>query len=120
MSETAALKELVLEKFRSVEIARELQAKEYARRLDVLNHAHDEIRQILAATVSREKFEDYQEQQRLALEAALLRANEKINTVSDAVKARDSRGQGLHQGWLILVAVIGIILALAAILYGPR
>lgn len=31
----------------------------------------------------------------------------RIDDLSERVKARDARGEGLHQGWAILLAVIG-------------
>ena len=44
-----------------VEQARVLQAAEYQRRLDVLNHAHEQAVQAARATVPRETFDRYTE-----------------------------------------------------------
>lgn len=45
-----------------------LQASEYERRLDVLNHAHEEARQVLNTYVPREAFESYVKETAMNLE----------------------------------------------------
>jgi len=60
--------------------ALKLQAAEYERRLESLNHAHEQARQKEAEYVTRDKYEDWIKQNKTALDAALLRINEKLDT----------------------------------------
>ncbi len=53
-----------------------LQAGEYERRLDVLNHAHEEAREVAARTVTRKEFDDY-------VSATALARNEAVKTEAD-------------------------------------
>ena len=48
---------VLTERLRGVETARELQAKEYARRLEELNHAHREAKERNALFVTREAYD---------------------------------------------------------------
>lgn len=57
---------------------------------------------------------------RLEAEQINRQLTEKIDEIVKRVNARDDRGQGLHQGWLVLVAVIGVVLGIAALVYGSR
>lgn len=65
-----------------------LQAAEYERRLDVLNHAHEEARAVQAVTVTRERFDDYTRTEQEKRELALQRVDEKFQ---DYVKRYEQR-----------------------------
>ena len=65
-----------------------LQATEYERRLETLNHAHEQARQKEADYVTRDKYEDWIKQSNIALETALLRINEKLETQDKAQRER--------------------------------
>jgi chromosome segregation ATPase len=86
-----------------------LQADEYERRLDVLNHAHEEAREVASRTVSRKEFEDYVKatgtarEQAVKTEAdkrelALLRVDEKFQ---DYVKRYEQRQREVDQALTI-------------------
>ena len=65
-----------------------LQASEYERRLESLNHAHEQARQKEADYVTLDKYEDWIKQSATALDAALLRINEKLETQDKTQRER--------------------------------
>jgi hypothetical protein len=89
--------------------ALKLQAQEYERRLDVLNHAHEEAREVASRTVSRKEFEDYVKSTMTAREQAaktesdkrelaLQRVDEKFE---DYVKRYEQRQREVDQALTI-------------------
>jgi hypothetical protein len=54
---------------------------------------------------------------RAEAERAFAALGEKIDGVTKSLASKDDRGIGLHQGWMILVAVIGVLEAVAGIVY---
>ncbi len=82
--------------------ALKLQAKEYKRRLKVLNGENRRIGAIQTASVSAEKFEDYRKTQETALDIALDRQDGRLTSL-EQWKAR-ATGVGV-----VLVLVSGVI-----------
>ncbi len=93
------------EQLKASEKALRLQAEEYERRLDVLNHAHEEAREVAAKTVNRKEFEDYVKATQMARdeavrteadkrELALQRVDEKFD---DYVKRYEVRQREVDQ-----------------------
>jgi hypothetical protein len=68
--------------------ALELQAAEYERRLDVLNHAHEEAREVAKTTVTQERFDQYVVTEAEKREFALTRVDEKFE---DYIKRYEQR-----------------------------
>jgi predicted ribosome quality control (RQC) complex YloA/Tae2 family protein len=79
-----------------------VQAAEYERRLDSLNHAHEEAMRVQHTYVTADKYEDYIEQARHANDASLERMNEKIA----ALENWRSKATGVG---IILVLFAGVI-----------
>jgi hypothetical protein len=79
------------ERQRGVDRALTLQAAEYERRLLALNGEADRIRDILASTVTAEKFDDYVQAQREALELALKAVTAEIAAVIKEVASVERR-----------------------------
>ena len=52
---------------------------------------------------------------RAEAEQAFRGINEKIESLTARVNARDERGSGMHQGWLITVGAIGVIGTVAGV-----
>jgi len=57
INKICALEKLTNEQFEALETARDLQAQEYARRLDLLNHEADRLRSMQATYLPREVYE---------------------------------------------------------------
>lgn len=104
-----------------------LQATEYERRLDELNHAHAEAKEKESEYVTREKYEDYVRQADIARETAFNRLDDRIRTMEKNLGERiisldlsraDNRGRtgGLTSGWKLLLGGLGLILILLQIL----
>ena len=51
-------------------------------------------------------------------EQALKTMNEKIEALTARVSAREDRGAGLHQGWVILLGAVGFISTCVALVLG--
>ena len=82
MAEDDTIKIAVIEeRQRGLDKALKLQAAEYERRLVALNGEADRIRNILASSVTAEKFDDYVKAQRQALELALKAVTDQIAVV---------------------------------------
>jgi len=73
---------------KSVEKALALQAQEYERRLDALNHAHQQAIEAQAMTVPRETFEAYIKEAKTALDVALKNLNDRIEARKGEVDRR--------------------------------
>jgi len=79
------------------ERALRLQAAEYERRLDVLNHAHSEAREVQATFLTAEKFEDFKE------------ATDKALSLAAGAKAGLGRlGMLIVGGFAVLAAIVGL------------
>lgn len=81
-----------------------LQTKELKRRLDVLNHAHEQALEERRLTVSAEKFEDFQKRYEADREATA-----KALTLAEG----SDQGQRRGVGWI--VGAFGFILTLISI-----
>jgi hypothetical protein len=84
------------ERIKSMSKALELQAKEYERRLDVLNHENERISEILKQSIPREVFDRF-------CESVLVRIG--------ATEAAQIKAEGRHQltqyvPWIIAAAAI--------------
>jgi hypothetical protein len=78
-------KELVRQEFDKIEQATKLQAVEYERRLDVLNHAHAEAQRVLATYVPREAYESYVHEQSRAEELRVKEEEAKAELLRQSV-----------------------------------
>ena len=105
------LRELIVQQDKSVEKALELQAREYERRLDDLNHAHKQAVETQATFVSREVYDAYVASQ---LAAADLERRDKQKWRDEVQQElASSRGATLAQQRTvtIIVSVGGLLLA---------
>lgn len=84
----AALKNLVDERFQFLDEARKLQAGKYEDRLRDLNHSHDKALEVQHTYVTQDKFETHNKTDKLAVELALNRVNEKFE---DYIKRYEAR-----------------------------
>jgi hypothetical protein len=111
---------------RDLRRAVKLQAGEYERRLDELNHAHAEAKAKEAEYVTRDKFEDYIARADDARTTAFARMDERFTTMERTFNERvsslnESRAvgaghtSGLTLGWKLLIGVIGTVLLLLQI-----
>jgi len=94
--------------------ARKLQAREYARRLTVLNGEARRIADVQARSVTAEKFEDYKESQATALSLALDLVDGRLSSLEHGSAASEGHGRGVGDlvGWL--VAAVAVVAAVAA------
>ena len=72
------LKELLDERFAALKQALDLQAREYERRLSLLNHAHEKAVEERGTFVTQEKYEDKMKAEATARRIALDRVDEKF------------------------------------------
>jgi len=116
---STALAELA-QRVHGMESALVLQATEYERRLEGLDHEAARIGAILDESVTSEQFDDYVRAERSALDAALANLDEKIRLIAMSVaeittteQTRSASGQRLTR---MVIAGVGFILTAAAIL----
>lgn len=115
----------------AVEKARQIQFNEYERRLDGLNHAHEQAIETQRLTVPRETFENYVKESKNALDVALRNASDiqerrtvEVDRRLVLLEKNDDRGTGKTEGsaatvrWIFLtISALGtIILAAIAII----
>lgn len=106
----------------AVEKARSIQFDEYERRLDQLNHAHEEAKETARKTVPRETFENYIKESAARLELALANAEERrqelLRQIGIEREAR-LRMEGSLDTWRKIAAFLGLpgIIALLIGLY---
>jgi len=94
--------------------ALKLQAAEYSRRLDTLNHEAERIRQAQAVSVTAEKFDDYVTSQRAALQHADSAMNLRVEKLEDA-QIRVSARQAVYAFLFgLLVSLIPVLIFLAS------
>ncbi len=93
-----------------------LQALEYARRLDELNHAHTQARQIQSDYVRNDLFQASLKDLALQLQTAKKEADIKNDTINTDIRSlRESRANGDGRSAIIAVitsAAVGILVAL--------
>jgi hypothetical protein len=99
--------------------ALELQATEYERRLETLNHAHQQAVEAQARTVPRELFDQYVKET-AARESALVNAqSDRFNVAVEAINARVDElmnwRSGLEGRLIGVSAVIGVIVVIVNI-----
>lgn len=87
-----------------IEKALELQAVEYSRRLDALNHAHEQAVVEQARTVPRTDFQTYVEATRRELALAFTASSKEIETE----RAARIRAEGSLSTWRFIVLLIGL------------
>lgn len=93
------------DRFEVVADALELQAKEYARRLDELNHAHQEALRVQHTYVTADKYEDKLKSEETARAFALDRMDEKFEAaiktltvkLEDYITKTEARQNGIDQ-----------------------
>jgi len=109
--------EAIRETFRAQVIsdrrALELQAREYERRLDTLNHAHEQAVEAQAMTVPRELFDQYVKETGARETAMVGSQNEKFAAAIDAVNARVDDlvtwRSGIEGRLIGITVVVGIV-----------
>lgn len=100
------------ERQRASERALKLQAREYDRRLMVLNHAHEQAVEVQNTYVTSEKFEDFTERD----------ASEKAAIAKALTLAEGSKnGVGQLAGWIaggfgLLLTVVSLVLVVGDVL----
>ena len=77
--------------------ALELQALEYGRRLDTLNHAHQQAMEAQARTVPREVFEQYVKESAARVEQALVAITARHEATDDAQTERTTAALAVHR-----------------------
>jgi hypothetical protein len=94
---------------KSIRRALKLQAKEYERRLDGLNHAHEQAQETAHTYVTLDKYEDWIKQNTTGRETAFDRADEKI----EALKSRVDMMERAHNRFigimLVVIPLAGVI-----------
>jgi hypothetical protein len=91
------LKELMETRFEAIDVASELQRKELSRRLDILNHAHEQAVEVQNTYVPREVFDGYKE------------------TTSKALLLSQGRAEGVATTSDLLLKILPLVIAIAAI-----
>jgi hypothetical protein len=94
---------------RSVRRALKLQAKEYERRLNSLNHAHEQAVETAHTYVTLDKYEDWIKQNASAKDAAFERADEKIEGLKRRIEAMEKAHNRLIGIMLVVVPIAGVI-----------
>ena len=108
MNDHIALREFIDRILAERDKALALQAREYERRLDELNHSHDEARRVLGTYVTRDVYEHAHEQSRERVEALKTLFEREI-----ATRVGFSRGfTALIVGLTGLSLLLGIIVSL--------
>ena len=85
------------------DVALELQAKEYERRLFELNNAHARAEQMLSITVTRERFDDFEKIMEIRFKDIERRLN-----INDGAQAR--RNQFITWSVALAAAIVGLII----------
>ena len=101
------------EQVKSMDTAQKLQAKEYARRLDELNHAHEQAREVLGTYLPRETWEAWikdegQRREKLDDEIQELRRD-----ISNSKSVASAAAANTNRNIAVAVVIIGIISFLA-------
>ena len=112
----AAIKDMVLAKDTTDERALKLQAAEYERRLETLNHAHQQAIEAQARTVPRELFDQYVKETSDREDALSMAQNDKMTARLSAINARidvlDNWRSGLEGRVIGIMAVIGVLVVI--------
>lgn len=103
------LKALLDERYEAQENARQLQATEYERRLQALNHAHEQAVEVQHTYVTQDKYEDNKERDAEALKLALERQDGRLNSLENW----RSRSVGAAVVMMVFAGVIGAAVAKA-------
>jgi len=114
-----ALKALFDQQAVSDRRALELQAQEYERRLEDLNHAHAQAVEAQARTVPRELFDAYVKEtaarEDALVEAQAERFNTAIGALNDRIDGLDRWRSGLEGRMIGVSAVIGVVVVIVNI-----
>ena len=105
---------------RYIEDALRLQAAEYERRLDDLNHSHALAIEAQARTVPREMFEQYVKENAARVELAFAGLQDRLNSMEQLADRREGALSTWRfiAGFLGLSGVVGVMLGLVAV-FGP-
>ena len=101
------------ERLRGLDRALQLQAAEYRRRLDELNHAHAQRVARDADYVLREKFDTFEKQERLWRD----QVNETLAALQGRTTAVRSSKDDTRSLWAILIAVASVVAAFVALFW---
>lgn len=137
VTERERLKELVFARFEAERTALALQAKEYERRLEDLNHAHDLATQVQARTLDKEVFERFvvglnheigeqkdernrlretdKDSARRELEAAKAEIGARLNALEKQTTQSTGERRGRGDGIGMIVTGLGVVLTLLSI-----
>jgi hypothetical protein len=111
-AEIRHLREMMDLRFDAISKALELQAREYERRLGVLNHENERIVQIQAQGVSNEKFDGhvkaYEEWKRNVDGVLSLAEGAKVGTEKDRARLRQLVVISIGAATLIISAVVAL------------
>jgi hypothetical protein len=104
-----------------LDTALRLQAAEYTRRLDVLNHAHQQTVEAQARTVPREMFDQFVKENSNRAEVAHLSLQDRLNSMEQLADRREGALSTWRfiAGFLGLSGVVGVVLGVVA-LFGPK
>jgi len=98
------LKVLHEQRFEAMDEALRLKSEELSRRLDILNHAHEQAREVQSTYVPREVFEGF-----------VQAFTEYKDTTNRALILREGRTAGLGLSANVLATVIGLLLVIVGI-----
>jgi hypothetical protein len=104
------------ERMRGETIARELQAKEYERRLDVLNHAHEKAVEDRALTVNKEVFQAYTKDEQAWRDSV----ERRLTLIEGRGAGISSFGNNALAIGMALVALVGLAYTLLTRRRGPN
>jgi GTP1/Obg family GTP-binding protein len=94
---------------KAVQRALKIQAKEYERRLDSLNHAHEQAVETAHTYVTLDKYEDRVKQDAAARDTAFDRADELIGKLENRIEALEKAHNRLIGIVLVVVPLAGVI-----------
>ena len=98
------LKELHEQRFQAMDTALELKAEELSRRLEILNHAHEQAREIQSTYVPREVFEGF-----------VQAFTEYKDTTNRALILREGKTEGFSVSANVLASALGIFLVIVGL-----
>ena len=98
MNDHIALRDFIERVLAERDKALDLQAREYERRLDALNHSHEEARQVLGTYIPREVYEHNHEQLR-----------ESMNVLRSTFEREIATRSGFSRGFGTLIVVLTVM-----------
>ena len=105
------MNKVVRERFKSIEKARKLQAKEYQRRLEALNHEAARIQASQDKSISVERFDGFASQ----LNTRMDQLKNDIQILSDGAKKQEGRSAWTERyipwGIVVIMTIVSILLS---------